>query len=111
MEIVNQRNRCLGINETNAGTGLMLYTMSHEMGHYIAKWNAQDFKAISDFLFEHFGENVPILDMLKHQKEKLKASYKEDGKPIPSEAQLEKEAHEELVCELLSRMMADKYAT
>ena len=100
----------IDINAGNAGTGLMLFTMSHEMGHYIAKWNAQDFKAISDFLFEHYGENVPILDMLKYQKEKLKASYKEDGKPIPSEAQLEKEAHEELVCEMLSRMMADKYA-
>ena len=100
----------IDINAGNMGNGLMLFTLSHEVGHYIAKWNAQDFKAISDFLFEHYGENVPILAMLKYQKDKLKASYKEDGKPIPSEAQLDKEAQEELVCEMLSRMMADKYA-
>ena len=100
----------IDINAGNKGEGLMLYTLSHEVGHYIAKWNAQDFKAISDFLFEHYGQNVPIDRLLEIQKNKLKASYKKDGKPIPSEAQLEKEAHEELVCDMLSRMLADKNA-
>ena len=98
------------INAGNMGEGLMLYTLSHEIGHHIARYNAQDFKAISDFLFEHYGENVPIYELLEAQKNKLKKSYKEDGKPIPGEAQLEKEAHEELVCDMLSRMLADKYA-
>ncbi len=100
----------IDINAGNMGGGLMLYTLSHEIGHYIAKWNAQDFKAISDFLFAHYGENVPVYDLLKAQKNKLKKSYKADGKPIPSETQLEKEAHEELVCDMLSRMLADKNA-
>ena len=100
----------IDINAGNNGDGLMLYTMSHEVGHYIAQWNAQDFKAISDFLFEHYGEDVPIADMLEDQKEKLKNSYKTDGKAIPSEAVLEKEAQEELVCDMLSRMLADKNA-
>jgi len=100
----------IDINAGNQGEGLMLYTLSHEIGHYIAKWNAQDFKAISDFLFEHYGENVPIYDLLEAQKNKLKKSYKADGKQIPGEAQLEKEAHEELVCDMLSRMLADKNA-
>ena len=88
----------------------MLYTLSHEIGHYIARWDAQDFKAISDFLFEHYGENVPVFDLLEAQKKKLKKSYEADGKAIPSEAVLEKEAHEELVCDMLSRMLADKNA-
>ena len=100
----------IDFNAGNQGEGLMLYTLSHEIGHYIAKWNAQDFKAISDFLFEHYGNNVPIDKLLEHQKNKLKKSYKEDGKPIPSESVLEKEAHEELVCDMLSRMLADKNA-
>ena len=98
------------INAGNMGEGLMLYTLSHEIGHHIARYNAQEFKAISDFLFEHYGENVPIYDLLEAQKRKLKKSYKEDGKQIPNEAQLEKEAHEELVCDMLSRMLADKNA-
>ena len=98
------------INAGNMGEGLMLYTLSHEIGHHIARYDAQDFKAISDFLFEHYGEDVPVYDLLEAQKRKLKKSYEADGKPIPSEAQLEKEAHEELVCDMLSRMLADKNA-
>lgn len=37
-------------------------------------------------------------------------SYKRDGKPVPEKAQLEKEAQEELVCDMLSRMLADQHA-
>ena len=88
----------------------MLYTLSHEVGHYIAEWNARDFKAISDFLFEHYGAKVPIDRLLEIQKDKLRNSYKTDGKAVPSEAVLEKEAQEELVCDMLSRMLADKNA-
>ena len=100
----------IDFNAGNKGEGVMLYTMSHEIGHYIAQWNAQDFKAISDFLFEHYGEDVPIMDLLEAQEKKLKKSYELDGKPIPSDAVLEKKAQEELVCDMLSRMLADKNA-
>lgn len=98
----------IDLNAGNMGEGVMLYTMAHEIGHYIAQWNAEDFQAISDFLFAHYGEDVPIYDLLETQKTKLRESYKRDGKAIPSEAQLEKLAHEELVCDMLSRMLADK---
>lgn len=100
----------IDINAGDKGEGAMLYTLSHEIGHYIARWNAQDFKAISDFLFEHYGKDVPIDKLLEYQKNKLKKSYKEDGKPIPSDSVLETEAQEELVCDMLSRMLADKNA-
>ena len=100
----------IDINAGNHGQGAMLFTMSHEVGHYIAQWNKKDFKAISDFLFEHYGEDVPILDMLEQQKEKVINSYKTDGKALPSEAELDALAQEELVCDMLSRMFADKNA-
>ena len=100
----------IDINAGNKGEGLMLYTLSHEIGHYIARYNAQDFKAISDFLFEHYGKDVLIDMLLENQKHKLRKSYETDGKAIPSESVLEKEAKEELVCDMLSRMLADKNA-
>ena len=100
----------IDINAGNKGEGLMLYTLSHEIGHYIARYNAKDFKAISDFLFEHYGKDVPIDVLIEEQKAKLKKSYEADGKTIPSESVLEKAAQEELVCDMLSQMMADKHA-
>ena len=100
----------IDINAGNEGRGAMLFTMAHEIGHYIAEYNAADFKAISDFLFEHYGEDAPIYEELRKKKETLIESYKRDGKPVPEKAQLEKEAQEELVCDMLSRMLADQYA-
>ena len=100
----------IDINAGNKGEGLMLYTLSHEIGHYIARYNANDFKAISDFLFEHYGKDVPIDVLIEEQKAKLKKNYEADGKTVPSESVLEKAAQEELVCDMLSQMMADKHA-
>ena len=100
----------IDINAGADGRGVMLYTMSHEIGHYIAKWNAADFKVISDFLFEHYGEGAPILRLIDAKKETVKKSLEMDGKPIPGEAELERMAQEELVCDMLSRMLSDKYA-
>ena len=100
----------IDINAGNKGEGAMLYTMAHEVGHYIAEWNAEDFKAISDFLFEHYGKDVPIDKMLDAQKQKLIKSYKADGKAIPSDSVLERMAQEELVCDMLSKMLADERA-
>ena len=100
----------IDINAGQNGQGAMLFTMAHEVGHYIAREFASEFKVISDFLFEHYGENVPVDEMLEAQKQKRIKSYEADGKPIPSDAVLEKEAHEELVCDMLSNMFADERA-
>ena len=100
----------IDINAGKDGRGVMLFTLAHEIGHYIALNNAADFKAISDFLFEHYGEDAPIYEELKKKKDTLIESYKRDGMPIPEKAQLEKEAQEELVCDMLSRMLDDQYA-
>lgn len=100
----------IDINAGKDGRGVMLFTMAHEIGHYIAQNNAADFKAISDFLFEHYGEDAPIYEELHKKKQTLIESYKRDGKPVPENAQLEKEAQEELVCDMLSRMLADQHA-
>lgn len=100
----------IDFNAGRDGRGAMLFTIAHEIGHYIAENNATDFKAISDFLFAHYGPEAPIYSELQKKKAIVRETYKRDGKAIPSEAQLEKEAQEELVCDMLSRMLADKYA-
>ena len=116
------------INAGDMQQGTMLYTLAHEVGHFIRQWNAKAFKELGDFLFEHYeGETTvdELIDremrLLKAQlKAELKAQYKAEGKAIPSDAELEKqlpsetklydEAYEDVVCNALSKMLADENA-
>ena len=99
----------LDINAGNKQQGTMLYTMSHEVGHYIRQWNAEEFKALGDFLFEHYeGEDVDKL--IEKEIENRKKHYEAEDKAIPSEMKLYDEAYEEVVCNSLSKMFADENA-
>ena len=101
----------LDLNAGNGGEGVMLYTLSHEITHYIRAWNAKGFKALADFLFANYGENdISIDDLIEKQKDKITKRLKEDGKDIPSEAKLFDMAYEELVADAMSSMLADPKA-
>lgn len=101
----------IDINAGNKGEGVMLHTLSHEVGHYIREHNPEDFKVIGDFLMENYGEKgVSVDGLIEKQKQKLIAGYKTDGKAIPSESKLLDAAYEELVCDAMSEMLADENA-
>ena len=95
----------------DGGEGAMLYTMSHEITHYIRQWNPKGFKEIADFLIAEYSKhNIGITEMLNEQKEAIKEQYERDGKPLPSEAKLDDMAYEELVADAMSDMFADPKA-
>ena len=101
----------LDINAGNAMEGVMLYTMSHEVGHYIRDWNAEEFKALGDFIFEHYNDTgYPVNTLINRAINKLKEQYKAEDKPLPSQMKLYDEAYEEVVCDALSKMFADPNA-
>ena len=95
----------------NGGEGAMLYTMSHEVLHYIRKWNPKGFRELADFLIAEFGkQGVPVNALLEAQKDKIKKRYTEEGKPLPSEEKLFDMAYEELVADAMSDMLTDPKA-
>ena len=97
----------LDLNAGNMQQGVMLFTMSHEVGHYIREWNAEQFKALGDFIFEHYDNTDNVDKEINRQIEKRKARYEADNKPIPDKMKLFDEAYEEVVCNALSKMFAD----
>ena len=99
----------LDINAGNNQQGTMLYTMSHEVGHYIRQWNAEEFKALGDFLFEHY-EGKDVDKLIEKEIKNRKKHYEAEDKAIPSEMKLYDEAYEEVVCNSLSKMFADENA-
>ena len=101
----------IDFNAGNNAEGAMLYTMSHEVTHYIRKWNAKGFKELGDFLISEYGKHgVPVHALLEEQKGKIKKRYAEEGKTLPSEAKLADMAYEELVADAMSTMFADPKA-
>ena len=98
----------IDINAGKGTKGAMLYTMSHEIVHFIAENSFEDFKALADFLFEHYGKNnVPVDQLIKREIDILKKSYKESGKELPNETVLYMKAYEEVVANAMSKMLAD----
>lgn len=101
----------LDINAGNLGEGAMLYTMSHEITHYIRQWNPKGFKDLADFLIAEYNKNnVPINDLIEEQKEKIRNRLTEEKKAIPDPAKLFDMAYEEMVCDAMSQMLADPKA-
>ena len=92
----------------NGGEGAMLYTMSHEVTHYIRKWNEKGFKELGDFLIEQYAKNkVSVTNLIEEQKTKIENRYEREGKALPSDAKLFDMAYEELVADAMSDMLTD----
>ena len=101
----------IDINAGNKGEGAMLYTMSHEITHYIRKWNPKGFKELADFLIAEYGKKgVDVTGLIQKQKEKIKNRYTEEKKALPSEPKLFDMAYEELVADAMSDMLTDPKA-
>jgi predicted nucleotidyltransferase len=101
----------IDFNAGDGGEGAMLYTMSHEVSHYIRKWNEKGFKELADFLIEQYGKHgVPVHKLLEDQKTKIKNRYERENKTLPSEAKLADMAYEELVADAMSDMFTDPKA-
>ena len=91
--------------------GAMLYALSHEIGHYIRKWNAQGFKDLADFLFDEYGKHgVDVTGLIERQKDKIRKRYNKNGWTLPGDAKLFDMAYEELVADAMSDMLADPNA-
>jgi hypothetical protein len=101
----------IDFNSGNGGQGAMLYTMSHEITHYIRKWNAKGFKELGDFLIAEYGKKGVVVNaLIEHQKDKIKDRYKREKKTLPNDAKLFDMAYEELVADAMSDMLADPRA-
>lgn len=99
----------IDINAGDTQQGTMLYTTGHEVGHYIKKWNAAEFKNLGDFLFENYkGDDVEEL-IAKKIDQSIKR-YERKGMKIPDQTTLYDEAYEEIVCDSFSELLADENA-
>ncbi len=90
----------IDLNAGNSGEGTMLFTVSHELVHYIKHWSKSKFNILADFLLEQYAEkDVSVEALVQAQIEKAKAVRNEDIDPDT--------AFEEVIADSMESMLTD----
>ncbi len=90
------------VNAGDKGEGFGVYTLSHEVSHYIRENNAKGWTAIADTIMENFGTDVPMEKLLAD----AAAQIRSHNKGL-SDAQVDNLAYEEVVADAVSRILTD----
>ena len=93
----------ININALRNGKNVALYTLGHEITHYIKEWSPRKFEALADFVLEQMG-----VDAEEAMADKL-ASLKRLGvvKDTMTIAEANAKAREELVAEGMELVLTD----
>ena len=81
------------------GQGTMLFTLAHELTHFIKQWSPAKFKVLANFLMKEYGKQGVSVDALV-QAQIQKAA--DDGRTIDYDT-----AYEEVVADSMETMLAD----
>ena len=77
----------------------MLFTIAHELTHFIRQWSPAKFKVLVNFLVKQYGEKgVTVSELVNRQIDKAKRN----GRSLTWE-----EAYEEMVADSMETMLTD----
>ncbi|MBR2311327.1 MAG: hypothetical protein IKA47_12490 [Oscillospiraceae bacterium] len=79
--------------------GVMVFTLAHELTHFIRDWSPAKFRTLSGFLAEQYAKKGQSVDELIRQQQ---LDAKEDGRTLTYE-----QAHEEWVADSMEQMLTD----
>ena len=90
----------IDLNAGNRGQGTALFTLGHELTHFVKAQSAKQFKVLSDLVAEAFDKT----DLSMHERvlEKQKFLENKYGEPVSYSL-----AHEEVMADSLSTMLSD----
>ena len=90
----------IDLNAGNAGQGTALFTLAHELTHFVKDQSKKQFKILNDLVAEAFDKT----DISMHKRVLAKQKFLENKRgKVVSYA----EAHEEVVADALSTMLSD----
>ena len=89
----------IDINAGNNGEGVMVFTLAHELTHFIRDWSPDKYRKLAGFLAEQYGEKgISVRDMVLLQQQRAE----QDGRKLTFE-----QAHEEWVADCMETMLND----
>ena len=92
----------ININAMRNGKNIAVYTLGHEVTHYIKEWSPAKFKVLQDFVMNHLGDKAPDLIAAKAEFLRQMPDYKDY-----TVAQLNDLAVEEVVADSMELVLTD----
>jgi hypothetical protein len=92
----------IDLNAGDYGNGTALFTMGHELGHFVKAQSKKQFKILGDIVAEAFDKTDLSMHKRVTRKQQFLESIRNDGKEVSYD-----EAYEEVVCDALSTMLTD----
>ena len=92
----------INIEAKRNGQSIALYTLGHEVTHYIKAWSPEKFKALSDFVLNQLGDKAPDLIAAKAEFLRKMPDYKDY-----TITQLNDLAVEEVVADSMELVLSD----
>lgn len=89
----------IDLNAGNKGQGYVLFTLSHELTHFIEQWSEEKYKVLADFLVKNY-EKGHTMDELVRRKQRRLTEIR--GKEVSYH-----EAYSEVVADSMEAMLAD----
>lgn len=89
----------IDLNAGYDGKGTVLFTISHELVHFIKDWSPKHFKQMANILMKEYRQkNVPVDTLVKMQQ----ANAQEHGRELSYD-----EAYEEVIADSMETILAD----
>ena len=88
----------IDLNAGNDHSGIMLFTVAHELTHFLRQWSPEHFTKIANIIFKHSGMKGRVSELAAKQQAKAKAN----GRDISFD-----EALEEVVADGMETILAD----
>ena len=89
----------IDLNAGNKGDGLVLFTLAHELTHFIEKWSPQKYKVLADFLIENYEQGQSMDKLVRAKQAQLSANR---NKKVSYD-----EAYSEVIADSMEAMLAD----
>ncbi len=69
----------IDLNAGNGGEGTILFTLAHELTHFIKQWSPAKFKVLANFLVEQYGKKgMSVEDLVDKQMAKMEANKRKN---------------------------------
>ena len=89
----------IDLNAGKGGSGTVLFTLSHELTHFIEDWSLKKYKVLADFLVENYENGRSMDELVLAKQERLSAAR---GTEVSYP-----EAYSEVVADSMEAMLAD----
>ena len=93
----------IDLNAGANGQGFILFTLAHELTHFIEQWSPKKYKILADFLVENYENGQSMDKLVRAKQEKLSALR---GKKVSYS-----EAYSEVIADSMEAMLADGNVT